>query len=542
VLGLEGLGLSSKGLGSESAASRMVDIRYASGHLSPDIDLSSSPEEQDGQERDEEPKWVQAKRRRVHFWRRLLADKMGKISGGDPRAGMARHPRIVSVANHIERISWAGQDGGSPLGEKVLVFGVFNAPLRGLHDMLNRRAVLRLLDRGIPVPGGVKLANKPDGIWQEYQAITTQLSSGQAGSGALLPLAFSGKLAERLGTPDDLVALLKEEGRRYENLRDGLSSTIDLAFLKTLPGDAAIDELGEPTRRDLCQLLRTRIVNAWLLSGGSASDPGGGTKNAPRSRQARDLALQIWSDYLLCHVETGDQDGSVEAVTPWKSDKVRNEEEERKLRKLDRLGDNISPGLLEKLIAHEAAHGSGPFSAFARIMSGQVRMETRHVLQQQFNQLGGFPRVLIAQSQVGREGLNLHKACRRVILFHSEWNPAIIEQQIGRVDRISSLWEEMAKRWRRSGSGQTDEMPKILIEHVVFEGTYDEYQAGVFEARQRNMQAHLFGQLLDSRTTAELPEDLCRRLQQAAPDFSPTTFILDDSLQHGSSIRRRSGR
>jgi SNF2 family DNA or RNA helicase len=51
--------------------------------------------------------------------------------------------------------------------------------------------------------------------------------------------------------------------------------------------------------------------------------------------------------------------------------------------------------------------------------------------------------VLVAQSVVGREGLNLHRACRTVILLHPEWNPGVVEQQIGRVDRLSSYWEQL---------------------------------------------------------------------------------------------------
>jgi hypothetical protein len=55
--------------------------------------------------------------------------------------------------------------------------------------------------------------------------------------------------------------------------------------------------------------------------------------------------------------------------------------------------------------------------------------------------------VLVAQSQVGREGLNLHESCRIVIQFHAEWNPAVLEQQIGRVDRKGSRWEQLAQAW-----------------------------------------------------------------------------------------------
>lgn len=522
VLGLEGLGLASKGLGSENAATRMVDIRYASGHLSPDVDLTSGSEEEGAEDEwEDEPIWQQARRRRVAFWRRLVSDHLGRTTGSDPRAGMAQHPRIVGVANHIEQITWGGTGDGA-MGEKVLVFGFYNLPLRGLRDMLNRRAVLRMLDRGQPVPGGLALAEDAGDIWREYQAVQAQRTQDPTPPAELMAPPFTEALAEGVGSPADLGNLLKQAGRRYDNIRDRLVEHIDQAFLKSLPGDAAIMDMGVEAREELCQLLRTRIVNTWLTDPRWAEELAGGRDRARRRGElARQLATEIWVEYLKCHVETGNLDDSVEARTEWSPASDMDTDEDGQLRRLDRLGDNLSPSLIVQLIEGEADHGSGRrFSAFARMMSGQVRMETRHVLQAQFNRPEAFPRVLIAQSQVGREGLNLHEACRHVILFHSEWNPAIIEQQIGRVDRIFSLWEGMALEWKKNG-GRPDQMPKIVVEHVVFKGTYDEYQAAVFEARQRNMRAHLFGQLIDEHTEAMIPKDLVEELQQAAPDFAP---------------------
>jgi hypothetical protein len=34
-----------------------------------------------------------------------------------------------------------------------------------------------------------------------------------------------------------------------------------------------------------------------------------------------------------------------------------------------------------------------------------------------------------------------------VIQFHAEWNPVMLEQQIGRVDRKGNLWEKRARNW-----------------------------------------------------------------------------------------------
>jgi superfamily II DNA/RNA helicase len=46
--------------------------------------------------------------------------------------------------------------------------------------------------------------------------------------------------------------------------------------------------------------------------------------------------------------------------------------------------------------------------------------------------------ILIA-NEVMQEGLDLHKNCRRIIHHDLVWNPAQIEQRIGRIDRLGSL-------------------------------------------------------------------------------------------------------
>lgn len=146
-------------------------------------------------------------------------------------------------------------------------------------------------------------------------------------------------------------------------------------------------------------------------------------------------------------------------------------------------------------------------------------MSTRRIVQERFNRQAAFPTVLVAQSLVGREGLNLHRSCRRVVLFHPEWNPAVVEQEIGRVDRIHSLWNEKAKEWHQRQD--ESEFPRIHVDFVVFRGTYDEYQFQVLEGRRRSLEAQLFGALLDEAALIRVPPDYRRILAAAAPDFEP---------------------
>ena len=49
-----------------------------------------------------------------------------------------------------------------------------------------------------------------------------------------------------------------------------------------------------------------------------------------------------------------------------------------------------------------------------------------------------YPMVLIA-NEVMQEGLDLHKSCKRIVHHDLAWNPAQIEQRIGRIDRHGSL-------------------------------------------------------------------------------------------------------
>src|SRR5207244_13294090 len=89
---------------------------------------------------------------------------------------------------------------------------------------------------------------------------------------------------------------------------------------------------------------------------------------------------------------------------------------------------------------------SSDLGGFARLMFGRTAPESRRMIQLAFNRPKSFPRVLVAQSLVGREGLNLHKSCRIVVLLHPEWNPGVVEQQIGRVDRVDSYWCNQLKQ------------------------------------------------------------------------------------------------
>ena len=65
-------------------------------------------------------------------------------------------------------------------------------------------------------------------------------------------------------------------------------------------------------------------------------------------------------------------------------------------------------------------------------MHGGMTAAERAGVQQRFNEEGGW---LIA-TDAASEGLNLQQRCRLVVNYELPWNPARLEQRIGRVDRI----------------------------------------------------------------------------------------------------------
>ena len=98
-------------------------------------------------------------------------------------------------------------------------------------------------------------------------------------------------------------------------------------------------------------------------------------------------------------------------------------------RLLSRIGDNAAIVFTEfrdtlKDLARD-------YPSALQLHGGMPRDE-RDAVQRRFNADGG---VLLA-TDAAAEGLNLHSRCRLVVNYELPWNPARLEQRIGRVDRI----------------------------------------------------------------------------------------------------------
>lgn len=130
---------------------------------------------------------------------------------------------------------------------------------------------------------------------------------------------------------------------------------------------------------------------------------------------------------------------------------------------------------------------------------GRTKDEVRFM----FN-LPGPPYILVCTS-VAREGIDLHHWCHKILQYDLEWNPAWMEQQVGRVDRINSL-------------AQRKRIP-VEIYYAHLPGTYEERIADEVKRRCEMLRLVLgAGEWL-----ADKPEDQkrIRDLERYALDFSP---------------------
>ena len=94
------------------------------------------------------------------------------------------------------------------------------------------------------------------------------------------------------------------------------------------------------------------------------------------------------------------------------------------------------------------------------------------------------PEVLIVTS-VGQEGIDLHRECRHVVHHDLPWNPAVLEQRTGRVDRIGSKASRMAIS--DPSQGHLD----VVVPYIA--NTYDEHRFRVVHGRSRLFDATMGG-------------------------------------------------
>lgn len=407
---------------------------------------------------------------RAKWW--LNAISQAFTQGSD---SLYDHPAIMKAVEAIE--SATHQD------EKILVFGRFTLPLRALVDLLNAREMLRRVQNKLPWPQA-KVHGDPDGNavnseWLAVRAAHRQLMS---------PV--------QLETLDETLRLSYErESLRREQFRDRLISQIEQGWEGSDPG------------------LRIKaIFDAFKRSVDT---------NAPGER-AEQRSLALVARAMMELLETPDAQAAefaktfcqlIEAV----SDRDNADDDDRE------MDDDEATEHWDEIERRLKDEYNRPQGGFARLMFGGTSPESRRMIQLAFNRPKSFPRVLVAQSLVGREGLNLHTSCRIVVLLHPEWNPGVVEQQIGRVDRVDSRWCKELNKAIESGVS-ADQLPRIEVRPVVFRGTYDEHNWQVLRTRWDDLRAQLHGVVIPPSVAIvdQESKELIEEISNAAPHFSPT--------------------
>ncbi|WP_233827712.1 C-terminal helicase domain-containing protein [Paraburkholderia sp. ZP32-5] len=423
---------------------------------------------------EKEPDTDPKRRARTEWWMSVMRNALDRSD-----RDLFEHPAVVAAVHAIEQSTRAG--------EKVLVFGRFTVPLQKLVELLNARQMLLCIEQEQPWPQ----SKVPDGGWEAVEAAHRQL--------------YPSSVLDRESLNRALDAQYSKLESRREVFRQRLIERIEAGFK---------EEGSAPRLMRLFDAFR-QSADAWTVAG-TLGKPG------PLAIVARALQELLSPeaaplDFARAFIElidaTSDRDaGSSDAG-------VDSEGPADDLDAGDGLAAAAQWQILEKRLTDEY---SRPEGGFARLMYGKTEPDTRRLLQLAFNRANSYPRVLVAQSLVGREGLNLHKACRTVVLLHPEWNPGVVEQQIGRVDRLGSLWEQQLQQAILDGvSGKT--FPRIRVRPVVFRGTYDEKNWEVLRTRWDDLRAQLHGVVISPHIAADYPDlaEVIEDINRGAPNFSP---------------------
>lgn len=408
---------------------------------------------------------------RAKWWLNALGDVFD-----DDGESLFDHPAIQAAVEAIEEVT---QQGG-----KVLVFGRFSIPMHALTALLNAREMLRRIEKDLPWPQAK--------VHREEWKVAHKIDELSALRAAQL----------QLGTKVDFATLDELLKQRYER-EQGRRETVRRHLLETL--EHGMQALAPAQKSAIYQMFQAFCESEaqWL----QMETKKGLHPSALMARALSDLMGEADREhgalaYAQAFCELFDAMGG------------QNEEND------DADQEKMQRKRWEVLWQRLQAEYSNPEGGFARLMVGATRQPTRRLLQAAFNRQHSYPKVLVAQSLVGREGLDLHKACRTVVLLHPEWNPGVVEQQIGRVDRLGSQWGIDVRAAIEAGVS-AEAIPRITIRPVIFRGTYDEYNWEVLQQRWDDLRAQLHGVVIPPRLVEPEYQALAQELTSLAPSFSP---------------------
>lgn len=415
------------------------------------------------------------------WWRDALLQSLLEVD--DP---LYEHPALKAAVHRIE--SYTQGDCTKP-PEKVLVFGRYTRPLQALEQLLNARELLRRLAEGKYWPQSHLRTDVRD----QRPAVRAAYRQWEAEHHRPHPIPLQGidaALAKQFGSERYArrtfrEALLERLSQGLTDIGKGQERSAMALYASLCAGLLTAATRAQPSEEDGHPIA--------LLARALLDMTGGGAVDMAPADLAREFMMLV--DAVLEN-DAGSEDDEAEPDP-------------------DQTWAGFSLRLSDEFGARAGE--------FARLMYGDTKHESRRIIQQAFNRDAAYPMVLIAQSMVGREGLNLHQACRVVVLLHPEWNPAVVEQQIGRVDRVGSRWAKQLQK-DVADDKASDELPRIEILPVVFEGTYDEHNWRVLRDRWDDLRAQLHGEVIPPRTVpavlTEQDQELLQALKQAAPRFS----------------------
>jgi len=403
---------------------------------------------------------------RSAWWASTLRDALAN----DPDI-LFGHPAILAAVRVIEE--------EVERGEKVLVFGRFTRPMRDLVNLLNARQMLKAIEQGRPWPQSKvheDLRGHEFGEWPAVRAAHRQLVS-----------------TVDLATLDDLLAqrYRLESGQRAKQ-RERLLSRLRV-------GLAGVDASSR------CLAILDAIERQASPATGESDD----------EHHVALLARAIAANTDRSDASDADLASAFRALVEAAGDHDSGEEEEFDDEQAEEAWNTLEEHLQEGYTSQQGG--------FARLMYGETKSQTRRMIQLAFNRPNSFPHVLVAQSLVGREGLNLHESCRIVVLLHPEWNPGVVEQQIGRVDRVNSRWAKALRQAIDDGK-RGAELPRIEICPIIFKGTYDEHNWNVLQERWDDLRAQLHGEAIPARLRESEDEEgrkILDEIAAARPNFSP---------------------
>jgi hypothetical protein len=134
------------------------------------------------------------------------------------------------------------------------------------------------------------------------------------------------------------------------------------------------------------------------------------------------------------------------------------------------------------------------------------------------------PEILVCTS-VGQEGIDLHRHCRHVVHYDLDWNPAVIEQRTGRVDRIGS------KTFR-----DRERDPGVLLDVRVpyLAGTYDERMYEELRLRAQAFEILTGGEFSKSGDRSGLET---ADASEAPPESSHSLVPLPETMVRDLQVR-----